>query len=103
MPRAILAIQRIVVEAISNALQHARATTIAVRTEVDGRRLLIQVSDDGVGFDPAKVRHGRGLENLKARARAIGAVVEIDSCTQPGSRVIPTLPLTESLAASTVE
>jgi signal transduction histidine kinase len=92
-PRAILAIQRIVLEAIANALQHACATTITVRTQVDSRGLLIQVMDDGIGFDFDKVRRGRGLENLHNRARSIGAGVEIDSSTRPGTRVTLTLPL----------
>jgi signal transduction histidine kinase len=92
-PRAILAIQRIVLESIVNALQHARANTITVRTQVDRRGLLIQVIDDGTGFDLAKVRRGRGLDNLHSRARGIGAAVAIDSSSRSGTSVTLTLPL----------
>jgi signal transduction histidine kinase len=95
-PRAILAIQRIVLEAIANALQHARARTITVRTRVDGQGLLIQVIDDGIGFDPAKAWRGRGLANLHNRARSIGAEVEIDTSTQPGTSVTLRLPFSLS-------
>jgi signal transduction histidine kinase len=90
-PRAILAIQHIVLEAIANALQHARASTITVRTQVDCGGLLIQVMDDGIGFDFDKVQRGRGLDNLDSRARSIGAGVEINSSTRHGTRVTLTL------------
>jgi signal transduction histidine kinase len=93
-PRAILSTQRIVLEAIVNGLQHARATTITVQTQVDCRSLLIRVMDDGIGFDLAKVRRGRGLANLHNRARSIGAGVEIESSMQLGTSITLTLPLT---------
>jgi signal transduction histidine kinase len=92
-PKAILAIQRIVVEAIANALQHARASTITVRTQVDRSGLLVQVIDDGIGFDLARARGGRGLANMHNRARSIGAGIEIDSSMRPGTSITLTLPL----------
>jgi signal transduction histidine kinase len=92
-PKAILAIQRIVVEAIANALRHARASTITVRTQVDRSGLLVQVIDDGIGFDLARALGGRGLANMRNRARSIGAGIEIDSSTRPGTSITLTLPL----------
>jgi hypothetical protein len=94
-PRAILAIQRIVLEALTNALRHARAGTIAVRTEVDapGGRLRILVQDDGTGFDPATVRRGRGLDSVCNRARGVGATVDFAS-GGGGTCVTLALPLT---------
>jgi signal transduction histidine kinase len=94
-PRAILAIQRIVLEALTNALRHARAGTIEVRTDVDAAegRLRILVRDDGTGFDPATVRRGRGLDSVAARARGIGATVEYAS-DHSGTSLALTLPLT---------
>lgn len=89
-PRTTLAIQRIVLEAIANALQHAHARTITVRTEVDhaSQRLLIQVTDDGIGFNTAIATRGRGLNNLHNRARALGASVEIHSSPSGTSIVL---------------
>ena len=80
-PRAILAIQRIVLEALINSLRHARAGSIEVRTEVDqaGEWLRIEMRDDGTGFDPGTVRRGRGLDNMAARARAVGAAIDFTS------------------------
>ena len=93
-PKAILAIQRIVLEAIANALQHARAVSITVRTEVDpmNGRLLIEVLDDGVGFDIVRIQRGRGLDNMRNRAQSVGATVEVIG-TDRGTNVTLTLPL----------
>jgi signal transduction histidine kinase len=94
-PKAILAIQRMLLEAIANALEHAHAQTIAVATRVDhaAGRLLIEVLDDGIGFDAATARRGRGLANLATRARSLGAAVEIESSPRTGTRVALRLPL----------
>jgi len=99
-PKAILAIQRIVLEAIANALQHAHAVSITVRSEVDfiHRRLLIEVVDDGHGFDPAQTLHGRGLDNMRNRARSVGATVDI-AATNRGTTVTLALPLAMLSAA----
>ena len=98
-PRAILAIERIVLEAITNALRHAQAGTIAVRTEMDdaAAQLRIVVRDDGIGFDPETVRRGRGLDNLGNRARGIGASVTFASGAS-GSSVTLALPLPARVA-----
>lgn len=98
-PKAVLAIERIVLEAISNALRHSRAATIAVRTAVDaaGGQLHILVEDDGRGFDPATVRRGRGLDSISSRARGIGATVGFTSADS-GTCVTLTLKLAASPA-----
>ena len=96
-PKTILAIQRIVLEAIANALRHARAKTITVSTHVDpvGGRLLVRVADDGIGFDAATVPRGRGLDNLNNRARSFGGSVEIESGAGRGTQVSLLLPLAD--------
>jgi signal transduction histidine kinase len=92
-PKAVLAIQRIVLEALTNSLRHARATDVTVRTQVNGSSLQIGVSDDGVGFDEASVTPGRGLENLRQRARGLGGSVQIRSSRGAGTDVTLRLPL----------
>jgi signal transduction histidine kinase len=94
-PRTILAIQRVVAEALANALRHSRATTITVSTRMDADtgRLLVRVVDDGAGFDLATVRRGRGLDNLVNRIRGIGGTVEIESAPGYGTVVTFVLPL----------
>jgi len=91
-PGAVLVIQRIVLEALTNSLRHASARVVTVTTQLDGSWLQIGVSDDGIGFDEATIVPGRGLQNLRQRARGLGGTVEICSARGAGTRVILRLP-----------
>lgn len=79
---ALLALMRVVQEAVANALQHAGAGLVEVDAQYDAmsRRLQLRVNDDGCGFDTTHSAHGgRGLRNMRRRAAQVGAVLEIDS------------------------
>ncbi|QQR87319.1 MAG: sensor histidine kinase [Flavobacteriales bacterium] len=90
-----ITVYRIVQELISNVLKHAQATELSVGiTRVPGRISVI-VSDDGRGFDPNSVAHGIGLDNVRARAASIGAVVRIDSTPGRGTTVSVEGPVVE--------
>jgi signal transduction histidine kinase len=91
-PKAVFAIERIVLEALTNSLRHARAHAVTVTTRLDEGWLQIRVSDDGIGFDEASVMAGRGLENLRQRARGLGGTVEIRSSHGGGTSVTFRLP-----------
>lgn len=77
-------IYRIAQEAIGNSANHAQANRIGVRL-IAGRRgneerLLLEITDDGVGFDPVEIRPGHlGLANMRARAAEIDADLTISS------------------------
>ena len=70
---------RIAVEAIHNVQQHAGATVLEVGLERRGDTLVLGVEDNGRGFDYTPripgFEGGRGLHNIRERARAIGARV----------------------------
>ncbi len=78
-PQHLLQILRILQEAFTNVLKHARATRIRVGTGVDAGRVSIVVADDGQGFMPADAGRGRGrgLANMVERARCIGGELRI--------------------------
>ncbi|HMH17885.1 MAG TPA: sensor histidine kinase, partial [Burkholderiales bacterium] len=92
-PKAVLDIQRIVLEALTNSLHHARARDVTVGTQVNGSWLQIGVSDDGIGFDESSTTPGRGLESLRQRARRLGGTVEVRSSPGAGTSVTLRLPL----------
>ena len=98
-PGAVLAIERIVLEALTNSLRHASARLVTVTTQLDGSWLQIGVSDDGIGFDEASIVPGRGLESLRRRARALGGEVEIRSSLGAGTSVTLRLPFDRSSVA----
>jgi signal transduction histidine kinase len=80
-------------EALSNVSRHAEAATCRVSLyRTDGGRVL-EVDDDGRGFDPAAATGtGQGLPNLRGRAERLGGQAEIHSIPGQGTRVQVTLP-----------
>jgi signal transduction histidine kinase len=92
-PQAILAVQRIVSEALANALRHAQARAVTVSARADEDCLRVQIVDDGVGFAEPAPPGGRGLDNLRHRAAALGATLEVRSEPGSGTSVALQLPL----------
>lgn len=86
-PAKALPLLRILQECLGNALKHARAKRIEVRVEATAAQLHLCVADDGCGFDPASVNHGKGLPGLQKRANAIGAVLQVHSQPGAGTRI----------------
>jgi signal transduction histidine kinase len=85
-PARDVALMRIVHEALQNALRHARAAHIRVRLTDDG----VEVTDDGVGFEPERPElrsHHLGLTSMEERARELGATIEIRSKPGAGTTV----------------
>ena len=71
-----LTLYRIAVEAIHNIIKHARATRYEVNLDRRDGQVVLTVEDNGIGFDTAQAatsNGGRGLYNIRERARAIGA------------------------------
>ncbi len=85
-----LHILRILQEALTNVLKHARAHRIAVETGIIGREVFIRISDDGCGF--AGHRQGRGLANMQRRAQALGGSLDIQP-SSAGTTLILHLPV----------
>ncbi len=69
-------------EALTNIARHAQATIVEIEVQEHPGGWRFSIRDNGVGFDPAATTSGNGLKNLRARARKMGATLEIQS--QPG-------------------
>lgn len=78
-------VYRIVTEAMTNVLRHARAQRLALTITDSPTSLQLRLSDDGCGFDAARAgSDGRfGLRGMHERARIMGGELEVD--THPGS------------------
>jgi signal transduction histidine kinase len=81
-------------EALSNASRHAHARRIDLLLGRTPTGSTLEIADDGVGFDPARAGADRhhGLVNMRARARAIGGRLVIDSSPGRGTRIRLTIP-----------
>jgi signal transduction histidine kinase len=84
-------------EALTNVMKHAHASHVVIRFRSDGqRRLVIEVQDDGRGFDPVEVKKS-GLSGLADRIEALGGQMEMASGNPHGSVLRASLPLGESV------
>ncbi|HOW01287.1 MAG TPA: sensor histidine kinase [Rhodoglobus sp.] len=96
-PQAVqLAIYRIVQEALTNVVRHARATRATVDiSEADGS-YLIAVADNGVGLsDGRDITTGRGLLGMRERAELLGGTLEVGPGPRGGLLVMVAIPQKE--------
>ncbi len=80
-------------EALSNVGRHAEAATCRVSLRRRDGAAVLEVDDDGRGFDPATALRGDGLTNLEQRAQALGGTTSITSAPAEGTTVRVELPL----------
>jgi signal transduction histidine kinase len=86
---------RITQEAISNAIRHGQAKNIIIRLEVADGKIMLAITDDGVGLPAdAGSKNGMGLNIMDYRAGMIGANLQVARQPTRGTRVTCTLPLT---------
>jgi PAS domain S-box-containing protein len=90
---------RVAQEAITNAIRHARAATVAVELRAESDRVWLAVHDDGVGFDKGAMQeraaHGAsvGLLSMKERASILGGELEVNSTPGRGTKIQAWFPL----------
>jgi|YelNatPaOPRAMG01_1025707.scaffolds.fasta_scaffold00878_5 two-component system sensor histidine kinase DevS len=79
-----LALFHICQEGLANVAKHAHASKVEVYLWATPERAILEISDDGIGFDTQKVTMtlGHGLANMQTRARSVGGDIEITS--EPG-------------------
>lgn len=80
---------RIVQEGLTNIAKHSKATKARVNIKNIGEELVIEISDNGKGFEipsgPASVETGFGLDGMNERAKMLGGVFSIDSMPGKGT------------------
>jgi PAS domain S-box-containing protein len=79
---------RIVQEAVTNALKHARAAHIGVRVVVTAETVQVDIEDDGVGMQEApSSTNGFGMRSIGLRAAAVGATIAVLERPDGGTRL----------------
>ncbi|RYY86523.1 MAG: PAS domain S-box protein [Chitinophagaceae bacterium] len=86
---------RILQEQLNNIVKHSGARKVSVRLAQLPGRVLLEVVDDGIGFDPATVRRGIGLTNMRNRAEMFGGTVTINSAPGKGCTLNVSVPEAE--------
>jgi signal transduction histidine kinase len=84
-------------EALANIAKHARAKTVTMNLQQRGSLVVLSIRDDGRGFDPQTVKAyaGHGLQNMKERARSMGASLLVESAPGQGTLIEVKLPVKE--------
>ena len=82
-----------ILEALQNTAKYARASRAAVALSCPGSHLEFTVTDDGTGFDTAKVTYGTGLQGMADRLSALGGELRVGSAPGEGTRVTGRLPI----------
>ncbi|HEY0605326.1 MAG TPA: GAF domain-containing sensor histidine kinase [Herpetosiphonaceae bacterium] len=80
---------RIAQEALNNALKHAHAQHIVVQLEQTERGVMLEISDDGDGFDPGTAGHngGLGLRGIAERVAQCGGQLSLRSASGAGTQL----------------
>jgi len=87
-----ICVYRLVQEALNNAAAHASAKNARVSVTQGPERLEVEITDDGQGFDPQRVR-GMGLLGMEERVKRLGGKLKIESRAGGGTRIMAELPL----------
>ena len=89
-----LCLFRVVQEALTNVLRHARARTICVSVTTTAESVELNVVDDGVGFVASeRTRSGLGLRSIHERVRFMQGSVSVDSRPGEGTKVLVRIPI----------
>lgn len=82
-------------EALSNIGRHSKAETCSVKLRRDDEVAVLEIDDDGAGFESARTEGGpgNGLRNIRERAESLGGVARIDSKPSEGTTITVTLPV----------
>ncbi len=96
-----LSLFRVAQESLHNVAKHSRATKVRMELIGTGGKVVLSVSDDGVGFDPAarENRAGLGMTSMNERIRIVGGTLSVVSKPSLGTQVEAAIPLSRIVVA----
>lgn len=96
-PAVTHAVRSIIREAVSNVIKHARAQRVDLAVHCRNGQLVLEIGDDGIGFDVASVSTGNGLANIHARLELLGGALDIGR-HPAGTQLAMRIPILEKSA-----
>ena len=90
----VLTLFHICQEALANSAKHSKAKKVQIAVWATDERVLMEVNDDGKGFEIESLNAniGHGLANMRTRARSIGGDVDISSAPNEGTTILAWVP-----------
>jgi two-component system, NarL family, sensor histidine kinase DevS len=89
------ALRSIIREAVSNVIRHSGATRAAISVRSQPGWLLLEITDNGVGFDPVGIHDGHGISNIQARLSGLHGTLALEN-TGAGMRLAMKIPINEN-------
>ena len=88
-------------EALNNILKHSSADTVSLRLDSDADRFVMEISDNGGGFNPNELddEGGMGLKNMRERAEALGGTLDIASQLGEGTTIHVVIPVNDKTSS----
>ncbi|MGI8640684.1 MAG: sensor histidine kinase, partial [Pyrinomonadaceae bacterium] len=80
-------------ESVNNIIRHSNAAAARIDFRLADKELVLQIGDDGDGFDQTREYDGNGLPSIKKRAEDCGGQLEIDSVEGAGTKIVLRLKL----------
>jgi signal transduction histidine kinase len=92
-------------ECVNNLAKHAEACDVVIVIKLENYHLLIEITDDGCGFDVTGKLNGNGsngfggngLKNMQKRAKNFGGAIQIESEIGVGTRIVLQIPVERKL------
>ncbi len=79
---------RVIQEAVNNSIKYANASEIKVDITVQNKKLIIQIQDNGCGFNMNEVMNGNGLYNMQKRMEEINGEFNLTSSERNGTKIV---------------
>lgn len=93
-----IGLYRIVQEAFNNIVKHSEATEVKIVLMAEGGKLVLDIQDNGAGFDIEQQKPGFGLGSMRERAAQMGATLHVTSQKDNGTQIQVSLPLPQAVS-----
>lgn len=93
-----ISLYRIVQEAFNNIAKHSEATEVKIVLKVEDGKLILDIQDNGAGFDPERQTAGIGLGNMRERAAQMRATLDVFSQKDAGTQIRVSLPFPQAVS-----
>ncbi|TXT34693.1 MAG: putative signal transduction histidine kinase [Chitinophagaceae bacterium] len=92
-----LSVFRIIQEQLNNVLKHASATHLTIELGREANKIILLISDDGIGFEQATQKEGIGIYNISSRVELFDGIMNICSAPDKGCSMYIEFPVTSSM------
>ncbi|MGF1539497.1 MAG: sensor histidine kinase [Pleurocapsa sp.] len=83
----------IIKESLYNIQKHSKADLVTINSQTNDRNIIIEIADNGIGFNPRKINSGSGIRGMIERSQIINGQLKIDTTPSRGTRIQLKIPV----------